>query len=71
MDKIFDTIIKWDSDAEQIPIVVERLVTLKHVHEQSVTAITAVNQIQQDQDAASSLIKSLSTGFEQVSLKFA
>ena len=62
--------IKWDSNAEQIPIVVERLTTLKHVHEQSATAIATVNQLQQDQDAASSLIKSLSSGFDQVFLIF-
>jgi len=70
IEKLFETMNKWDSNAEQIPIIVDRLITLKNVHEQSVNSISTIRQIQEDHQNNSALMKSLTTNFEQLQQTF-
>jgi len=70
VDQLFELVSKWDSTSQQVPVIVDRLVTLRQVHEQSAQAVSAVAQIQQEQAETSALIKTAASNFDLLQQAF-
>jgi hypothetical protein len=66
VNELFEATKKWDTSASEVPIVVERLVALKDVHQQSVDAINSIRQVQSNQSAVSEILSGVTQGMEQV-----
>jgi len=70
LDKLFETMSQWDSTSEQLPTIVDRLVTLKSIHEQGSAALSVVSDIQSEREQVDTLLKNANANFERLANTF-
>ena len=66
VDRLFEMMNQWNSTSQQVPTIVERLVSLKSIHEQSASAVNTIQQLQKDQDVITNLLNSSLSSMNQV-----
>jgi len=69
VEELFSLVSKWDNTADQVPLIVERLVSLRDVHEQSANAVETIQQMESDQERTSSLLKNCLDSLSKVNKK--
>jgi len=70
IEECYATILKWDPIAQQLPIIINRLQSLKVLHEESVIFNETLNQITTEQTQVSELLKSNENTFKELDKNF-
>jgi len=70
IEECYATILKWDPIAQQLPIIINRLQSLKVLHEESVLFNETLNQITTEQAQVSELLKSNENTFKELDKNF-
>jgi len=71
VDEIFQMMNQWDNSVQQLPSIVKRLITLKELHEASVSFVQMMQQLEIKQEEIKGSLKSNEKILNQVSTSFA
>eukprot|EP01117_Protostelium_nocturnum_P007068 TRINITY_DN2535_c0_g1_i3.p1 TRINITY_DN2535_c0_g1~~TRINITY_DN2535_c0_g1_i3.p1 ORF type:complete len:359 (-),score=81.16 TRINITY_DN2535_c0_g1_i3:28-1104(-) len=58
INELFDIVNKWDVTAQQLPSIVQRLQSLRNLHEQSISFVNTVQQVESQQEEMRQLLQS-------------
>jgi len=70
IEQCYNMMLYWDTIAQQLPIIINRLQSLKVLHEESVMFNETLNQITSEQSQLSELLKSNESTFNELNKNF-